>query len=163
MMHIDRFRACQRAGARSQLHSLIMSCRRRFLDAARLLEVRSPAIEKLAAFGVSSSVDVWPLLSPFLVLAERYVEHFFTPQLFLFPDPAEQQDEIWNRYFYHVLEPHLVIEDEVVRNVLRAVHALPCKQPEDAATALTHYFNEMTLPESRPAWVLEYDAAYQLV
>tara|TARA_A100001391_G_scaffold65342_1_gene40931 strand:+ start:22000 stop:22479 length:480 start_codon:yes stop_codon:yes gene_type:complete len=151
-MHIDNFRAYQQEGAKSQLYSLVMSCRRRFLKAARLLEVNSPALEKLTAFGVSSSVDVWPLLSPFSVLAERYVEHFFSPQAGLFPDPAEQQDERWNRYFYHVLVPHLVIEDEVVRNVLRAICALPCRQPDEAAMALTHYFSEMTLPESRPPW-----------
>lgn len=160
MMHIDSFRAYQQEGARSQLYSFVMSCRRRFLNAARLLEVHSPAIEKLTVFGVSSSVDVWPLLSPFSVLAERYVEHFFTPQAGLFPNPSEQQDERWSRYFYHVLVPHLVIEDEVVRNVLRAVHALPCKKPDDAATSLTHYFNEMTLPESRPAWAPEDDVDY---
>lgn len=155
LMHIDELRAFQRAGAIQNLHSLVMTCRGRFLEAAKLLELRSETIDKLASFGLKASVDLWPLLVPFNVLTERYVEQFYTPQLSLFPGPGEKQDEKWGRYFYHALVPHLIASDEVVRSVLRAVRALPCRQPDQATTALSHYFMEMTLPDTRPIWAPE--------
>lgn len=76
-MHIDEFRQLQRGGATYNLFSLVMTCRRKFLNAARLLEVRSAAIDRLASLGVDTAVDCWPLLGPLTVLAERYVEQFF--------------------------------------------------------------------------------------
>lgn len=154
-MHIDEFRACQRAGATHDLFSLVMTCRRRFLNAARLVELGSGAIDELTSFGVDASVDLWPLIAPFGVLTERYVAQFFSPQECLFPSLIEQQDQKWIRYFHHVLVPHLIASDEVVRNVLRAVRALPSHQPDQAAIALSQYFAEMTLPESKPLWAPE--------
>jgi hypothetical protein len=154
-MHIDEFREFQREGATYNLASLVMACRRKFLNAARLLEVRSQVIDRLSSFGVDAGVDPWPLLGPFTVLAERYVERFFSPQDNLFQDPMERQDEKWGKYFHHVLVPHLLTNDEVVRNVLRAVRALPSQQPEQAAIALSQYFAETTLPETRPLWAPE--------
>ena len=105
-MHIDEFREFQREGATYNLASLVMACRRKFLNAARLLEVRSQVIDRLSSFGVDAGVDPWPLLGPFTVLAERYVERFFSPQDNLFQDPMERQDEKWGKYFHHVLVPH---------------------------------------------------------
>ena len=63
-MHIDEFRSFQREGATHNVFSLVMTCRRKFLNAARLLELRGDAIDKLASFGVDAPVDVWPLLGP---------------------------------------------------------------------------------------------------
>ena len=45
-MHVDDLREKQRAGATADLFSLVMACRRKFLNAARLLELRSPAIDQ---------------------------------------------------------------------------------------------------------------------
>jgi hypothetical protein len=104
-MHIDEFRKFQREGATSNLVSLVMTCRRKFLNAARLLEVRTTAIVRLSSFGLDAAADNWPLLGPFTVLAERYVERFFSPQDSLFRDPMERQDEKWGKYFHHVLVP----------------------------------------------------------
>ena len=154
-MHIDEFRKFQREGSPSNLIGLVMACRRRFLNAARLLEVRSPAIDRLSSFGVDAAVEYWPLLGPFSVIAERYVERFFSPQDTLFRDPADIEDEKWARYFHHVLVPHMLTNDEVVRTVLRAVHALPSAHPEHAARALSQYFAETTLPDTSPAWAPE--------
>jgi hypothetical protein len=56
-MHIDEFREFQRQGATHDVFSLVMTCRRKFLNAAQLLELRSDAISKLASFGVDAPVD----------------------------------------------------------------------------------------------------------
>jgi hypothetical protein len=154
-VHVDDFREMQRAGAMPCLSSLFDACRRKFLNAANLLEVRSPAIERLRSVGVETRIDLWPMLNPFMVLAERYVAAFFSPQAALFPAPGGKEDERWSRYFHQVLLPHMLQQDELVRNVLRAVRALPCNDPPGAASAVGHYFAEMTLPETSPAWVPE--------
>lgn len=154
-MHIDEFRKFQREGATTNLVFLVMACRRKFLNAARLLELRNPVIDRLSSFGLDVGVNPWPLLGPFTVLAERYVKHFFSPQENLFHDPMERQDERWGKYFHHVLVPDLLANDEVVRNVLRAVRALPSQQPEQAAITLSQYFAETTLPETHPLWAPE--------
>ena len=154
-MHVDDLREKQRAGATADLFALVMACRRKFLNAARLLELRSPAIDRLHAMGAETAVDVWPLLRPFEVLTERYIAAFFTPQDALFPNPGDGQDVRWSRYFHHVLLPHLLQNDELVRNVLRAVRALPCNDSQAAAGTLAQLFSEMTLPETAPAWAPE--------
>ena len=105
--------------------------------------------------GTDTRIDLWPLLNPFMVLAERYVAVFFSPQDALFPAPGGKEDERWSRYFHHVLLPHLLQHDELVRNVLRAVHALPCTDPQGAANAVGHCFSELTLPETAPLWAPE--------
>jgi hypothetical protein len=151
-MHIDEFRKFQRQGATHDVFSLVMTCRRKFLNAARLLELRSDAISKLGSFGVDAPVDVWPLLTPFSVLTERYATQLFSPQESLFQVPSEKQDEKWG---HHILVPHLIASDEVVRNVLRAVRALPSQHPEQAAVALSQHFTEMTLPDTSPPWAPE--------
>jgi hypothetical protein len=154
-MHIDEFRKLQREQATSAVFSLVMACRRKFLNATHLLELRSASINRLSSFGVYAAVDCWPLLSPYIVLAERYLDCYFSPQDDLFHGPREMQDEKWAKYFHHVLVPHLIDNDEVVRNVLRAVQALPSKRPEDAAVALGHFFGETALPETSPLWALD--------
>ncbi len=159
-MHIDEFRHFQRKSAAEDVFSLVMTCRRKFLNAARLLELRSDAIYKLEPFGVSERVNVRPLLTPFSVLTERYTMEFFSPQENLFQEPSEEQNVKWGRYFYDILVPHLIGSDEVVRNVLRVVRALPSQHPELAATALSQHFTEMTLPERRPPWAPEDEVDY---
>lgn len=159
-MHVDEFRKYQREGATANLFSLVMSCRRKFLNAARLLELNSQSIDRLSAFGVSTPIDLWPLLNPFIDLTERYVEHFFSPQDNLFHTHMERQDEQWSKYFHQILVPHVLANDEAVRNILRAVRALPSKDPEKAALALSNYFKETTLPETWPVWAPEDDVEY---
>lgn len=109
----------------------------------------------MASFGVKAPLDHGALLAPMAVLAERYVEQFFSPQEDLPLEPGQQQDEKWDRYFHHVLLPHLLADDDAVRDVLRAVRALPSQEPAQAAAALRHLFTEMTLPETQPLWAPE--------
>lgn len=154
-MHIDEFRAFQRKRAVIDLTSLLMACRRRFLQAASLLEMPTSGLAGLMSLGVDAPVDCEPLLGPFAILAERYVDLFFSPQADLLSEPGQGQGESWARYFHSVQMPLLLANDEVVRNLLRAVGALPSRQGEQAIAALGHYFAEMTLPETRPLWAPE--------
>ena len=149
-MHVDEFRTCQSQYATQNLVSLVMTCRHKFLKAAHLLEVRNDVIDKLTAFGIHARVDVAPLSGPFHVLAERYAEQFFTSQKSLFPLPGDAEDEKWDRYFYQILVPYLVTDAGTVRNILRAVHALPSHQPAQAVAALQQHFTELTLPTPSP-------------
>jgi hypothetical protein len=67
----------------------------------------SLAIERLRSVGTDTRIDLWLLLNPFMVLAERYVAAFFSPQEVLFPAPGGKEDERWSRYFHHVLRAAL--------------------------------------------------------
>ena len=154
-MNLNEFRTFQREHAVNFSYSLVMTGRQKFLNAARLLERNSPEIDKLASFGVTTPIDLRPLLGPFHVLSERYAGHFFSPQRSLFEVPSEKQDALWSTYFYHIMMPKILLGDDVVRNVLRAVRALPSHHPEHAATALIQHFEEMTLPEKKPPWAPE--------
>lgn len=153
-MNVDDFQQAQRSNAAQNLHALFMSCRRKFLNAARLLELRGAEIENLREWGYKS-VDLWPLMNMYSVVCDRYTDAFYSPQAKLFANPADAQDEKWGRYFHHVLVPHLLLEDEFVRNVLRAMMAIPCKSPQLARDALVQHVSEMTLPETRPPWAPE--------
>jgi len=147
-MNISEFRRLQRQGSEQTLFELVMACRRKFLDAASLLEVRSSSLEKLSAFGYDTRVDLQPIRGPFTILSERYIDQFFSQQLLLFPTPADQQDAKWYRYFYHALKPNLLANDDVVRNILRAVEAIPSQKPEHAVAALIQHFTEMPMPDT---------------
>ena len=146
-MHIDEFRLRQQQTAARDISSLVMSCRRKYLLAAHLLELQSPELAALTAFGVDSGIEAGPLMQPFAVLAEMYVERFFTSQIDLLPETTQSQDEKWGSYLFGVLIPTLLNDDEAVRNILRAVGALPSEQGRhSAAAALCERFSEMSLP-----------------
>jgi hypothetical protein len=149
-MHIDQFRVLQRSTARRDLSSLVVRCQKKYLQAAQLLELRSRDLEALSAHGVDLPIDPGPLAQPFAVLADKYVDRFFSPQIDLLPESTPAQDEKWLRYLYGILMPHLVLDDDVVRNVLRAVGALPSRQSCEAALALSLRFAEMPLPQEPP-------------
>jgi hypothetical protein len=153
-MNVNDFQQAQRDGAAHNLHALFMSCRRKFLNAARLLELSGAAIKSLQECG-QKSVEVGPLLNMYKVVCDRYTHTFFSPQATLFPNPADAEDQKWARYFYHTLVPHLLFDDHFVRNVLRAMMAIPCKNPRLAQDTLVQYVSEMTLPETSPPWAPE--------
>lgn len=41
---------------------------------------------------------------------------------------------------------------EAVRNVLRALGALPCRDPQEAARSLYQCVQDMTMPDCPPEW-----------
>jgi hypothetical protein len=63
-MHMDEFRKFQRERATSNLVSVVMACRRRFLNAARLLEVRGASMDTLSSFGANAAIVIGRYLGP---------------------------------------------------------------------------------------------------
>lgn len=132
------------------LNRLAMTCRRRFLLSANLVEIRGPVIDGLCKFGSWESVDLGPLIRAWRCLCDRYRAELYDPQMSLFRDPKSQLMEDWDRFVYRELIPELVRDDSLVRNVLRALGGLPCKSPEKAADAVYRHFLAMTLPIEHP-------------
>lgn len=153
-MHIDEFRAAQRDLASQALSSLLNASRRKFLNAARLLELRGPVIQQVEAHGLES-VNLWSLMNMYTVACERYCKEIFSPQIEIFFNPGDAQDVKWSRYFHHILVPNLLQDDVFVRNVLRATMALPSQNARGASEALVQHLMEMTLPSTRPLWAPE--------
>ena len=147
------------------LSSLFSMCRSRFLKSAELVGLESDAIAKLREMGYTERVILTPLCDAWEVLCGRYVKECYDPQSSLFVHPpltelaqlcsVDEQADAWCSFVYHRLSGHLICDNEFVRNVLRAVNALPCKSSRDAATALRIYFNEMTLPDHDAPWAAE--------
>lgn len=154
-MDIAEFRLMQKREAVSKMTGLVRSAQYKFICAANLLELRNPVIDRVRHFAANERFSIWPLLEPYEVISERYAQNIFSSQRLLFPTPNSSADEKWWHYFHHRLTPHLLEDDNVVRNVLRSVYALPCVSPSAAAKALTQHFTEMTLPETKPIWAAE--------
>jgi hypothetical protein len=138
------------------LHNLAMTCQRRFLLAADLVEISGPAIKGLREFGFQS-VELRPLIPAWQCLCLRYQTELDDPQMSLFQehDRLSQLREAWGQFVYWKLIPKLVQDDSLVRNVLRSLGGLPCQSPEQAANAVYQHFLEMTLPDTRPPWAAE--------
>lgn len=137
--------------------TLLWYCRRRFLRAADLVGIRSESIESLRRFGQVERTDLAPLVPAWTVICDRYVAEQYDPQLALLPDMIEEEPDRWSRFVHHHLIPEIVRDDELVRNVLRALGALPCVSPREAASAVRSYFLNMTLPHDKPLWAPEKD------
>ncbi|MCC6176201.1 MAG: hypothetical protein IT305_12920 [Chloroflexi bacterium] len=153
----NELRRYQFDGRVYHLDSLARQCGRRFLRAANLVDMRSKSIDSLRHTIAIESIDLMPLVPAWYVICDRYLAEQYNPQLALLPDLVEDEPERWNRFVHHHLLPELVRDDELVRNVLRALGALPCKSPSDAASAVRSHFLNMTLPHDKPLWAPEED------
>lgn len=138
----------------SALAGLVSSCRERFLQSARLLEIESPVIALLRERGDNEAAELGPLLPLWQVICNRYRTELYDPQITFFVDPATQVRDEWQGFFHYRLLPRLLESDEFLRNVLRAVGWLPCESSTGAADALRQHAAEMTLPSSTPVWAL---------
>lgn len=154
-MNIETFAEFQRSSATSFVGALVSGCKRKFVASARLLEWSSPILTTLETFGEKKSIDVWQLLSSFEILCVRYQNERYSPQSSLFPEPDRAPDELWQRYYYWILLPHLLQSDTAVRNVLRAVGALPTADTKLVTAAIRQHFSDMTLPNHMPLWAPE--------
>ena len=132
-----------------------MLCRARFVQSADLVGLHSPVIKALRSYGYQAGLDVSPLFPAWQKLCDRYVAERYNPQISLFGDHATEQTAAWYHFIYHELFPQLVREDEFVRNVLRALAALPCRCQTEAVVALRQYFREITMPSDSPPWAAE--------
>jgi hypothetical protein len=133
-------------------------CRRRFLRAADLLGLKSEPIDALRQIGWAERVNMTSLLPAWNVLCEKYLRARWSDQLPLLPNPDSEPFTQWSRFVHWQFFPTLVREDEVVRNVLRAVGALPSVDKDNAVGALRLYVSEMILPGDAPPWAPEEEA-----
>jgi hypothetical protein len=139
------------------IFTLATRCRDRFVRAADLVCLRSPAIDKVRAFGYGEPVSVLPLVDAWRVVCERYLDVRYDAQLALCPGSSVEEPERWIRFVHWELFPKLVRDDELVRDVLRALGRLPCPSPASAAEAVRCHFINMHLPPDPPAWGIEDD------
>ncbi|MFN0072841.1 MAG: hypothetical protein ACKVVP_15255 [Chloroflexota bacterium] len=141
----------QTGTAASDLTVLVKTCRDRYVRAADLLELRAEFVGRLRRLDGSEPVDVSPLLPAWRVLCTRYLEERFDPQVPLFGDHEEQETSAWVRFVHHSLVHWLAGDDAVARNVLRAVRAIPSKDPSAAVFAIPQHFCEMNINQ-QPLW-----------
>jgi len=134
------------------LSSLVEKSLRRYLGAARLLELRGELVEKLQKAAFDGGCDLSPLDSLWHTVRDRFGEELYDPQLELYRDHDTVMLEKWGVFLYQKLIPALCRDDECVRNVLRAVELLPSKSRHAAARALVHFVQEMVLPDQLPSW-----------
>lgn len=151
----DELIRIQRRETKRELYALAMLCCRRFLRSAELVGMRGAVIDKLRQFGIHDAMDLGPLIPAWMLLCDRYMSELYDPQLGLFADPETEALTAWVQFVYQKLFAKLVREDELVRNVLRALGCLPCQSPEQSAVAVCQYLSEMTLPSAPPPWAPE--------
>lgn len=147
-MHIDELLDLQRTSSRECIHSLIVTCWRRYRDAARLIGTPGPAAVDLEEWGYKS-IDLSPLVAVYDAMCRRYIDELFSGQEPLFDSLDDAPGARWTRYFHHRLIPCLSVEDEFARNILRAAGCLQCQKPSKAVECLVHHISEMTLPKEQ--------------
>ncbi|MBU2548012.1 MAG: hypothetical protein KKB20_06370 [Proteobacteria bacterium] len=134
------------------LYSFAMQCRRRFLRSADLVGMRGPVIENLRQLGVREPMELRLLIPAWRCLCERYLSERYDRQMTLFEDFYTHVQKDWECFVYHEVLPNLLLDDELVRNVLRAIGGLPSKSPEEAASMVHHYISELAFPGSPQPW-----------
>jgi hypothetical protein len=136
----------------SALSGLLRDCIRRFLAAARLVELDGPVFKTMREAEHKGHVDIAPLYPAWEAICKRYLRERFDEQAGLFQDHRAESIERWGQFIYWELFPVVLLDDEFVRNVLRAAGLLPCTSKYRAAAALSNHLQEMNLPFSRPIW-----------
>lgn len=106
------------------LSALFDRCRRRFVEAARLVGADLAQWPNLNVVGVRTGVDVFDLLPFWDELCRRYRLERTEAQNALFEDNPSAA-EAFSRWVYWELWPLLGMDGGVVRAVLRATGALP--------------------------------------
>jgi hypothetical protein len=145
-MRIDELPQLQRTSSRDCIHSLIITCWRRYRDAARLIGNAGPVAVGLEDWGYKT-IDLSPLAPAYETLCRRYIDDCFSGQELLFGSLDDAPGAKWTKYFHHRIIPSLSVEDEFARNVLRATGCLQCHQRSKAIECLVHHISEMTLPK----------------
>ncbi len=140
-------------GRLAYLSSMFQGSVRRFIEAAYLLEIDSPAVSAWRRI-LYERVDLAPLLPAFSIIKDRFLKEVHSAQMELF-DKSYYDTCLrrWTKFAYHDLLPLLMRNDEFVRNVMRVMGLLPCYSPEEAEKSLRQYLHEMTLPNRTPMWI----------
>jgi hypothetical protein len=93
-----------------------------------------------------------PLYPVWRLICERYRKERFNLQTTLFKEHEIEVQELWGQFLYWELFPHLLREDEFVRNVLRATDLIPCRMKHKSVSALIQHLEEMSLPFGPSMW-----------
>jgi hypothetical protein len=126
--------------------SLIESARRRYLEAATLLEIRSPSVERLEDPAWMEGVRPWMAFRAVETFQSRYAENLYTPQIGLWDSVDEGQDVRWVKYLHHELKPALLQRPEFVRTLLRCVGLIPGASAADSEVELSLFAREVAMP-----------------
>lgn len=144
------FAAYQKAHACEALSWLANDCIKRYLAAARLVGLQGAIADRIAEARCKGGQDLTPLLTVWDAVCERYRDERFDAQESLFEAHDAEVRREWSEFVHWKLFPRLLREDEFVRNVLRALRLLPCRDIADVVTALRCHVFEMTLPDDDP-------------
>lgn len=150
-MHIEIFRQGALESFELDSSYLIRECCYRFLSAASLLEITGSIINNLQSF-YCERIDCTPLNRPHKIILQRYIDEIYSPQLHLIDTAAHQEDRKWHNFYYHKIIPQVISDNQTLKNILRAVKAIPSPSPSQAIDSLCQHFSDLTLPDAQPLW-----------
>lgn len=145
-MNIAQLERLQEEWAQPALGSLVQSCRRRYLRAANLLQVRNDEVSRLRGASPEGGADLSPLLPFWSTDCSRYRKEAFDPQEDLFREHGVEIRARWRGFVYQELWPMLYREAECVRNVLRGIGLLRSLSSTAAVAALVRFVEDLELP-----------------
>jgi len=141
-----RFKADQLDMMPSATSHMLYRFRERYLEAARLLEIDNDVTKRLWKTKLDGYHGVNRLIKPYMVLADRYFDELYDPQIDYIYNADVQSDMQWSNYFYHELIPYLLKEDMVVRGALRSLQIIESYDPDSDMDHLCHEFSVMQMP-----------------
>ena len=89
-MSPEEFEEYQRSRLPADTTLLIRACRRRYREAAALLEVRPPGIERMDRLDWDEGLQPWLAYRAIQVFQHRYARSLFTSQPELWPSSANR-------------------------------------------------------------------------
>lgn len=152
-MGVQELYAAQRAHAARYLTDLYQLCARRYIEAARLLEINSPYFDNLSR-SLSGRIDVGPLLEIYLLACKRYNNEIYSPQIDLWSSIEHDPLVKWSEFYHQKLKTVWARNDYFVRNVLRVIRAIPCNDLESAHAALKAEVTNMEFGNGLEMWEL---------
>ena len=131
----------------SYLAALFDRCRRRWVEAARLIGANLDQWPNLTVIGPKERVDLFDLLPFWEALCHRYRTERAPPQADLFTDTPTAV-EAFAAYIHWECWPTLGMDDGVVRAVLRACDVLAIGDRAAAGYYLAEHVRQMSMQPS---------------
>jgi len=131
---------------------MVRACRRRYLDAAYVLNIRNEAISWLQNVDSLSRTDTTYLTETYRILCERYRSELHSPQQSLEEDYVENLTRRWTETMYDQVLPSLVGHSDFTRNVLEVAGAIPTSGYDAARQFLDRYVSEFDFPDDAPLY-----------
>ncbi len=145
-MSPEAFEEYQRSRLPADAGLVVRACRRRYREAAALLEVRPPGIERMDRLDWDEGLQPWLAYRAIQVFQARYARCLFTSQQELWPTPSSEADALWSAYLNHQLIPALLQRDDFVRGLLRCVGLIPASSQIEWQGAIETYAKELPMP-----------------